>query len=56
MSVIDDGFLNGQRHKWFRDTLRRLYTVKAVVSLPGDAFQRSEARSEDLVRGTRETS
>lgn len=44
VSVIDDGFLNGKGYKWFRDMLRRLYVVKAVVSLPGDAFQRSEAR------------
>ena len=44
VSVIDDGFLNGRSHKWFRDMLRHLYTVKAVISLPGDAFQRSEAR------------
>ena len=44
VSVIDDGFLNGNAHKWFRDLLRRLYVIKAVVSLPGDAFQRSEAR------------
>ena len=44
VSVIDDGFLNGNSHKWFRDMLLRLYIVKAVISLPGDAFQRSEAR------------
>ena len=44
VSVIDDGFLNATSYKWFRDILRRLYIVKAVVSLPGDAFQRSEAR------------
>ena len=44
VSVIDDGFLNGNGHKWFRDTLRQLYMLKAVISLPGDAFQRSEAR------------
>ena len=44
ISIIDDGFLNGNKYKWFRDKLRKLYTVKAVVSLPGDAFQRSEAR------------
>lgn len=44
VSVIDDGFLNAPRYKWFRDTLRKLYLVKAVISLPGDAFQRSEAR------------
>ena len=44
VSVIDDGFLNGNSYRWFRAMLRRLYTVKAVISLPGDAFQRSEAR------------
>ena len=44
VSVIDDGFLNGKEYKWFRDALRKLYIVKAVISLPGDAFQRSEAR------------
>ena len=44
VSVIDDGFLNGPSYRWFRDTLRKLYIIRAVVSLPGDAFQRSEAR------------
>ena len=44
VSVIDDGFLNGNTYRAFRDMLRRLYIVKAVISLPGDAFQRSEAR------------
>ena len=44
VSVIDDGFLNGKSYKWFRDMLRTMYTVKAVVYLPGDAFQRSDAR------------
>ena len=44
ISVIDDGFLSGGGHREFREQLRRLYAVKAVISLPGDAFQRSEAR------------
>lgn len=44
VSVIDDGFLTGGNFAWFRDELRRLYVVRAVISLPGDAFQRSEAR------------
>ena len=44
VSVIDDGFLSGGNYRWFREQLRRLYIVKAVISLPGDAFQRSEAR------------
>lgn len=44
VSVIDDGFLSGREHRRFREHLRRLYAVKAVISLPGDTFQRSEAR------------
>ena len=44
ISVIDDGFLSGGGYRQFREHLRRLYTVRAVISLPGDAFQRSEAR------------
>ena len=44
ISVIDDGFLSGRDYREFREHLRRLYAVKAVISLPGDAFQRSEAR------------
>ena len=55
VSVIDDGFLNGNSHKWFRDMLRRLYIVKAVISLPGDAFQRSEARVKTSFHCARET-
>jgi len=44
VSVIDDGFLSGGDYRQFREHLRRLYAVKAIISLPGDAFQRSEAR------------
>lgn len=44
ISVIDDGFLSGGDYRQFREHLRRLYAVRAVISLPGDAFQRSEAR------------
>ena len=44
ISVIDDGFLSGDGYRGFREQLRLLYIVRAVISLPGDAFQRSEAR------------
>ena len=44
ISVIDDGFLSGRDYRWFRVWLRQMYIVKAVISLPGDAFQRSDAR------------
>ena len=36
--------LSGRDYRWFRDFLRAKYLIRAVVSLPGDAFQRSKAR------------
>ncbi len=44
ISVIDDGLLSGSENVWFRNFLRERFIVQAVVSLPGDAFQRSKAR------------
>lgn len=44
ISIIDDGFLSGKNCKDFRSRLRQLFKIKAVISLHGDAFQRSEAR------------
>lgn len=44
VTVIDDGILNGSNYGWFRDYLRKRFLIRAVVSLPGDAFQRSKAR------------
>lgn len=44
VTVIDDGILSGQNYKWFRDFIRQKFIIKAVISLPGDAFQRSKAR------------
>lgn len=44
VTVIDDGILNGDSYAWFRDYLRNRFLIRAVVSLPGDAFQRSKAR------------
>jgi len=44
ITVVDDGILSGDDHRWFRDKLREWFLIKAVVSLPGDAFQRSNAR------------
>jgi type I restriction enzyme M protein len=44
ISVIDDGLLSGRDYGSFRDFLRKKFIVRAVVSLPGDAFQRSQAR------------
>jgi type I restriction enzyme M protein len=44
ISVIDDGLLSGRDYRSFRDFLRKMFVVRAVISLPGDAFQRSQAR------------
>ena len=44
ITVVDDGILSGDEYRWFKDKLRSWYLIKAVVSLPGDAFQRSNAR------------
>lgn len=44
VTIVDDGILSGEDHQWFRDKLREWFLIRAVVSLPGDAFQRSNAR------------
>ncbi|GLR47547.1 N-6 DNA methylase [Sphingomonas astaxanthinifaciens] len=44
VSVIDDGLLGGSKYRGFRDYLRSHFLIKAIISLPGDAFQRSQAR------------
>ena len=44
ITVLDDGILSGNKYAWFRRWIYQKFIVKAVVSLPGDAFQRSKAR------------
>jgi type I restriction enzyme M protein len=44
VTVIDDGILGGRDYQWVREYIRKKFIVKAVISLPGDAFQRSKAR------------
>ena len=44
ITVLDDGILSGDKYIWFRRWIFKKFIVKAVVSLPGDAFQRSKAR------------
>jgi len=46
--VADDSILGGKQGP-LRDLIRRLYVVEAVISLPGDAFQRSKARVKTSV-------
>jgi len=44
LTVLDDGILSGEKYAWFRRWIFEHFIVKAVISLPGDAFQRSKAR------------
>nr|WP_255479593.1 N-6 DNA methylase [Quadrisphaera sp. RL12-1S] len=44
ISVVDDGILGGPSHSRLRSWLRSHFIIEAVISLPGDAFQRSQAR------------
>lgn len=44
VTVIDDGVLGGDDYAFVRSWLRSHFLIRAIVSLPGDAFQRSQAR------------
>lgn len=44
ITVLDDGILGGEDTSYVRDWIRSHFIVRAVISLPGDAFQRSQAR------------
>lgn len=56
ITVIDDSVLGGKAFADARAWLRTKYIVEAVVSLPGDAFQRSEARVKTSVLALRKKS
>ncbi len=49
VAIVDDSILGSKTHKDTRDFLRKKYIIEAVVSLPGDAFQRSKARVKTSV-------
>ena len=44
VTIVDDGILSAEDYKKFRAQLREWFIIRAVISLPGDAFQRSNAR------------
>ena len=44
ITVVDDSILGGKKYKVVREFIRGKFLIKAVISLPGDAFQRSKAR------------
>lgn len=49
LTVMDDSVLSGASRKFARDWIRENFIVRAVISLPGDAFQRVGARQKTSV-------
>ena len=49
LTVIDDGLLAGDDFAHVRNFIREEFVIRAVISLPGDAFQRSGARAKTTV-------
>lgn len=49
LTVIDDPVLSGQNFAFVRDFIRERFIIRAVISLHGDAFQRSGARAKTSV-------
>ncbi len=49
LTVIDDGLLAGDDFKNVRDFIREEYLIRGIISLPGDAFQRSGARAKTTI-------
>jgi type I restriction enzyme M protein len=49
LTVIDDGLLAGEDFAHVRNFIRKEFLIRAVISLPGDAFQRSGARAKTTV-------
>ncbi len=49
LTVIDDSLLAGDDFSFVRDYIREAFVLRGVISLPGDAFQRSGARAKTSV-------
>lgn len=49
LTVIDDSVLAGDDFDFVRDFIRREFIIRGVISLPGDAFQRSGARAKTSI-------
>ena len=49
LTVIDDATLSTENYRFARSFIRDRFIVRAVVSLPGDAFQRVGARAKTSV-------
>jgi type I restriction enzyme M protein len=49
LTVIDDSVLSGKNYSDVRDFVRERFVIRAILSLHGDAFQRSGARAKTSV-------
>lgn len=49
VTVIDDSILSSTKHDFVRDFIRDRFVVRAIISLPGDAFQRVGARAKTSI-------
>ncbi len=49
ITVIDDSVLSSKSFSFVRDFIRHKFVVRAVISLHGDAFQRSGARAKTSI-------
>lgn len=44
ISVLDDTILASAKFDYFREALRKFFIIRAIISLPGDAFRRQGSR------------
>lgn len=44
LAVIDDSILSGESYALTRDFIRSVFIIAGIISLPGDAFRRADAR------------
>ena len=49
LAIIDDSILSGSSYKEIRDYIQEVFIIRAVISLPGDAFKRSDSRVKTSV-------
>lgn len=49
ITVIDDATLSTKKYAFARSFIRKRFVVRAVISLPGDAFQRVGARAKTSI-------
>lgn len=49
LAIIDDSILSGSSYEDIRNYIRDVFIIKAVISLPGDAFKRSDSRVKTSV-------